>query len=222
MSIHADDEFSLRIALESELDDVVPRDGLAAAVIARHRRGRRRRVAGAVGGVVAFAGLGVPLGLAYASGGAPAHSGPAVLHLDSYTLRLPGGWHISDARSGPCATATGSAAPGPAAQPRSPGAGTDAAVAAASSSGCVLLLLTAPFSTRGTGDPNIPRGARQVPVGRYDGWLVPAGNSHPDTADLVIQGSAPDGQGQDLVIGSSGLSRAALISLLSANLSKAA
>ena len=34
MSIHADDEFSLRLALESELDDVTPRDGLADLVIA--------------------------------------------------------------------------------------------------------------------------------------------------------------------------------------------
>jgi hypothetical protein len=223
VSIHADDEFSLRIALESELDDVVPRDGLAAVVIARHRRGRRRRVAGAVGLVVAFAGIGVPLGLAAASGGAPAHSGPVVLHLDSYTLRLPGGWHLSDARTGSCAAAIGDARPGPAAQPRSPGSGTDTAVAAVSSGGCVLMLLTAPFSTRATGDPNIPRGAREVPLGRYKAWLVPPGYSRPgDGAGLVIEGSAPGGRVQDLVIGSSGLSRTALESLVSANLSKAA
>jgi hypothetical protein len=223
VSIHADDEFSLRIALESELDDVMPRDGLAAVVIARHRRGRRRRVAGAVGLVVAFAGIGVPLGLACAPGGAPARSGPVVLHLDSYTLRLPGGWHASDARTGPCATAIGDAGPGPAAQPRSSEAGADTAVAAASSGGCVLMLLTAPFGTRTTGDPHIPRGAREVPLGRYHAWPVPQGHSRPgDGAGLVIEGSAPDGQVQDLVIGSSGLSQAALESLVSANLSKAA
>jgi hypothetical protein len=63
VSIHVDDEFSLRIALESELDDVQPGEGLAGLVIARHRRRCRRRVAGAVSLVVLCAGIGVPLGL---------------------------------------------------------------------------------------------------------------------------------------------------------------
>jgi hypothetical protein len=63
VSIHVDDEFSLRIALESELDDVRPDAGLAGLVIARHHRRRRRRVAGAVSLVVLCAGIGVPLGL---------------------------------------------------------------------------------------------------------------------------------------------------------------
>lgn len=92
MSIHADDEFNLRIALEGELDDVVPSDGLAGVVIARYRRTRRRRVAGAVGLVVVAAGIGVPLGLsstgggsagnpAGGTGGRPAHGGS--VHGDS-------------------------------------------------------------------------------------------------------------------------------------------
>jgi hypothetical protein len=63
VSIHVDDEFSLRIALESELDDVRPDEGLAGLVIAHHHRRRRRRVAGAVSLVVLCAGIGVPLGL---------------------------------------------------------------------------------------------------------------------------------------------------------------
>ena len=73
MSIHADDEFSLRIALESELDDVLPGEGLAGLVIARHRRTRRRRVAGAVSLVVVCAGIGVPLGLSGPGGRPPQH-----------------------------------------------------------------------------------------------------------------------------------------------------
>jgi hypothetical protein len=73
MSIHADDEFSLRIALESELDDVLPGEGLAGLVIARHRKTRRRRVAGAVSLVVVCAGIGVPLGLSGPSGKPPQH-----------------------------------------------------------------------------------------------------------------------------------------------------
>jgi hypothetical protein len=73
MSIHADDDFSLRIALENELDDVLPSEGLADLVIARHRKIRRRRVAGAVSLVVVCAGIGVPLGLSGPSSRAPQH-----------------------------------------------------------------------------------------------------------------------------------------------------
>jgi hypothetical protein len=74
VSIHAEDEFSLRIALESELDDVLPGEGLAGLVIARHRKIRRRRVAGAVSLVVVCAGIGVPLGLSGPSSKPPQHN----------------------------------------------------------------------------------------------------------------------------------------------------
>ena len=74
MSIHADDEFSLRIALDSELDDVLPSQGLAGLVIARHRKVRRRRVAGAVSLVVVCAGIGVPLSLSGPSAKPPQHN----------------------------------------------------------------------------------------------------------------------------------------------------
>jgi hypothetical protein len=74
VSIHADDEFSLKIALESELDDVLPSEGLAGLVIARHRKVRRRRVAGAVSLVVVCAGIGVPLGLSGPGGKPPQHN----------------------------------------------------------------------------------------------------------------------------------------------------
>jgi hypothetical protein len=74
VSIQPDDEFSLKIALEHELDHVHPRDGLAGLVIARHRKTRRRRVAGAVSLVVVCAGIGVPLGLSGPSGKPPQHN----------------------------------------------------------------------------------------------------------------------------------------------------
>ena len=73
MSIQADDEFSLKLALERELADVLPSEGLAGLVIERRRKVRRRRVAGAVSLVVVCAGIGVPLGLSGPSGKPPQH-----------------------------------------------------------------------------------------------------------------------------------------------------
>ena len=100
MSIHADDEFNLRLAMMSELDDVTPRDGLADLVIARYRKSRRRRFAGVVGLFVVFAGIGVPIGIASTSSGTPAET---ALRLGEYTLTLPGEYHLSDASAAPCA-----------------------------------------------------------------------------------------------------------------------
>jgi hypothetical protein len=195
VSIHADDEFNLRLALMSELDDVTPRDGLADLVVRRCRRGRRRRFAGVFGLFVVFAGIGVPIGVAGASGGGQARPGPVALRLGSYTLTLPGQYHLSDASAGPCATV--------------------GAVAAAASSGvCVLMLLT----PSGRADPDVPRGAKEVTVGRYRAWLAPRGYAPAgDGTALIIEG-----KGRDLVIGSAGLSQAGLVSLVSAGLRSAA
>jgi hypothetical protein len=195
VSIHADDEFNLRLALMSELDDVTPRDGLAGLVVTRYRRGRRRRFAGVFGLFVVFAGIGVPIGVAGASGAGPGRPGPVALRLGSYTLTLPGRYHLSDAGAGPCAT--------------------EGAVAAAASPGiCVLMLLTP--SRRA--DPDVPRGAKDVAVGRYRAWLAPRGYAPAgDGTALIIEG-----KGRDLVIGSAGLSQAGLVSLVSAGLRSAA
>ena len=100
MSIHADDEFNLKLALMSELDDVAPGDELAGLVIARHRKVRRLRFAGVCGLFVVFAGIGVPIGIASTSGGAPAKT---ALRLGEYTLTLPGEYHLTDAGAAPCA-----------------------------------------------------------------------------------------------------------------------
>lgn len=102
MSIHADDEFNLKLALMSELDDVVsqPGDELAGLVIARHRKVRRLRFAGVCGLFVVFAGIGVPIGIASTSGGTPAET---ALRLGEYTLTLPGEYHLTNAGAAPCA-----------------------------------------------------------------------------------------------------------------------
>jgi len=197
VSIHADDEFNLRLAMMSELDDVTPRDGLADLVIARYRKSRRRRFAGVFGLFVVFAGIGVPIGVAGTSGGtAAARPGPVMLRLGSYTLTLPDRYHLSDARTAPCAT----------------GAGAGQGAAAVASGVCVLMILGP-----GRADQGVPRDAKRVTVGHYRAWLAPPGYAPSgDGTTLVIQGD-----GGDLVIGASGLSRSALVSLVSAGLSAA-
>ncbi len=204
MSIHADDEFNLRLALDSELDDVTPHAGLADMVITRYRKGRRRRFAGVVGLFVVFVGIGVPVGIASTSGGAPdgaaARSGPVSLRLGSYTLTLPDRFHLTDAKTAPCAT----------------GAGAARETAAVASGVCVLMFFMPPASP-GQAGQDVPRGAREVTVGHYRAWLAPPGYVlSGDGTALVIEGD-----GQDLVIGASGLSRSALVSLVSAGLSAA-
>jgi len=130
VSIHADDEFNLRLALMSELDDVAPGDELAGFVIARHRKVRRLRFAGVCGLFVVFAGIGVPIGIASASGGAPAKTAPgqATLRLGAYTLTLPGEYHLTDAGAAPCADVP---------QPAHP----EAEAAAVTSGVCIVMFL---------------------------------------------------------------------------------
>jgi hypothetical protein len=133
VSIQADDEFNLRLALMSELDDVAPRDELAHLVIARHRKVRRLRFAGVCGLFVVFAGIGVPIGIASTSGGgAPAKTDPVALRLGTYTLTLPGQYHPSGTDAAPCAAAT------------QPPAGSGVEEVAAVTSGVCILMFVAP------------------------------------------------------------------------------
>jgi hypothetical protein len=209
VSIQADDEFNLKLALESELDDVTPRAGLADLVIARHRKGRRRRFAGVFGLFVVFAGIGVPIGVAGTSGGTLARSGPVALRLGAYTLTLPARYHLGDAGAPACAAAA------------VPGLRAAAAPQAAAASGVCVLMFLAPSFSPGHADPNVPRGATEVTIGRSRAWLAPHGDARNRAALLVIEGDAVGGQIRDLVIGASGLSQDALVSLVSSGLSAA-
>lgn len=67
----------------------------------------------------------------------------------------------------------------------------------------------------GRSDPDVPRGAKEVTVARDRAprGSAPAG----DGTALVVEGES-----QDLVIGSAGLTQAGLVSLVSAGLSSAA
>jgi len=224
VSIHADDEFSLRVALECELGDVVHDHGLAVAVIARHRAGIRRRVAGAVGLVIVFAGIGVPLGLARGFGGT-SRPGHVLLHLDAYTLQLPGQYHpVAVSSAAACGPANGGSHPGPA-RPGNPAGGPasqadpGAMAAAVASGACLVMLFTSPFKPGTAADPKLQRGARPVSLGDYDAWLIPHGYWRAGGATIVIERAEPDGRHQDLVITSAGLSQSAMVSLVSAGLS---
>jgi hypothetical protein len=216
VSIHPEDDFNLRAALASELSDVLPDDQLAGAIIARHRAGRRRRVAGAVGLVIVFAGVGVSLGLTRGPG--TSRPGHVPLSLAPYTLELPGQYHALAVSSAPCGPGNGGSRPGHA-PTRDPAADPGAMAAAVESSACFVILLTSPFISSTRGDPNLPRDARPVALGHYRAWLSPHGYWRPDGATVVIQRAEPGGRLQDLVITSTGLSQPAMVSLVSAGLS---
>ena len=163
MSIHADDEFNLRLALMSELDDVAPGDELAGLVIARHRKVRRLRFAGVCGLFVVFAGIGVPIGIASASGGAPAKT---ALRLGEYTLTLPGEYHLTDAGAAPCADVP---------QPAHP----EAEAAAVTSGVCIVMFLapsgyTPPKGSTAVIDDHLVIGTSGLSQSRLDS-LVTAG-----------------------------------------------
>ena len=84
-----------------------------------------------------------------------------------------------------------------------------------------------PSASSGQAGQDVPRGAREVTVGRYRAWLAPSGYvPSGDGPALVPTALVPtalviEGDGRDLVIGAAGLSRSALVSLVSAGLSAA-
>lgn len=91
--------------------------------------------------------------------------------------------------------------------------------AAVESGACLVMLLTSPFISSTRGDPNLPRDARPLALGHYRAWLIPHGYWWPGGATVLIQRAEPGGRLQDLVITSTGLSRPAMVSLVSAGLS---
>ena len=159
---------------------MTPRDGLAALVIARHRKGLRRRFAGVFGLFVVFAGIGVPIGVGGTSGSRP---GPVALRLGSYTLTLPDRYHLTDAAAAPCAATR-------VPRPRLAGAAGRGRRAQPSASRCS----SRRRSAAGQADPNVPPGAKEVTVGRYRAWLAPRGYAPAgDGAALLIDGGAEAG-----------------------------
>jgi hypothetical protein len=194
------DSDAFRLALQAELHDIVASDDLAVSVIAHYRKSRRRRLslAGSMGAILLM-GLVVMLSLVII----PGHAGTAELQLASYRLTLPDRYHVTTA------------------SPAISGGSQQKVMAAVGSDGrCVAMTLTAPFRPGPGGDRNIPRDASAVTVGPYRAWLTGEGcGVHGPQYGLVFEMAAPAGRIQDLTIESSGLSRAAFISLVTANLS---
>jgi hypothetical protein len=229
-------EASLRQAVGRTLSEIEVPPALVDRLAEReYPLGRSHRALVAlVGAAVIAVAVGALLGLTGWRTGARDASGRVELQLASYRLALPGGYHLRGAGSAPCvdevqasmpalpATEPTAASPLAAAKPR-------VAEAATAAGGCVLMLLTAPFSPfpGQDGDPNIPPGSHEVAVGPYRAWLMPRGHWQPYAADgrpvaengLVVQDAVGNGQVRDLVIGCTGLSRAALVSLVAKGLS---
>jgi hypothetical protein len=198
--VSATDADVFRIALRAELHDIVASDDLAVWVIARYHQSRRRRLSWSSAlGAVLLAGLGVLLSLVIS----PGHARPPELQLSSYRLRLPDRYHVTTT------------------SPDISAGSQQKVMAAVGSDGrCVAMSLTAPFRLGPAGDPNIPRDAPEVTVGAYRAWLTRDGcGVRGPQYGLVFEMAAPAGQIHDLLIESSGLSRAAFISLVSENLS---
>jgi hypothetical protein len=228
-------EASLRQAVGRTVSEIeVP----AALVdrVAEHEYPLRRshRALVVLGAVVVAVAVGVPLGLTGWHTGARDGSGRAELQLASYHLALPDGYHLSGSRSAPCvdevqAGMPASPTPEPTAASPLAAAKPRVAEAASAAGGCVLMLLTPPFtpSARLNGDPNIPPGSQEVAVGHYRAWLMPRGYWQPYAADgrpvaengLVVQDAVGNGQVRDLVIGCTGLSKDAFLALVAKGLS---
>jgi hypothetical protein len=233
-------EASLRQAVGRTLSEIeVPPDLVDRLAEPEYRlRRSHRALAALAGAVVAAVVVGASLGLTAAPAGrgtsARDASGRVELQLASYRLALPDGYHLSGARSAPCVDEVQASIP--TSRTTEPSALSPLAVAkqrvaeaASTAGGCVLMLLTPPFtpSAGRDGDPNIPAGSHEVAIGTYRAWLMPRGYWQPYATDgkpveengLVVQSTAGGGQVRDLVIGCTGLSRASFVALVAKGLS---
>src|SRR4029077_10170701 len=115
-----------------------------------------------------------------------------------------------DAKTAPCAAGAGADQAGVG----QAGAGQE--VAAVASGGCVLMFFM-PRAAPGQAGQDVPRGAREVTVGRYRAWLAPSGYAPSGDGPAPVPTAAVmEGDGRRLVIGAPGLSRSALVSLVTA------
>lgn len=213
----------------------------AISIRAARRRAPRRRayLAGAAAVLVAAAATAIPLSL---GGGAP--STAPVMRLASYRLRLPAHYRLTAAITSDCHPYLLFKPPTNPWNGKMPGASSFAsqvASAASAADGCVFMALLPPYTpTASNPDPEQAAlsGAEHVQIGQYQAWVGTTADAAHAAADgdviartggltkvlgdetmLYVEIPLTGGQTEDLVVGSSGLSQADLISLVANGLS---
>lgn len=244
-----DDPFADELRLQfSMMDSPVPSARFVEQTVRRYRSWRlRRRLAVAVPGVALVVSLGVAFGLGGAGGrgaggssssNAIELSGHHAIHLANYTFPLPKGYAVTTSATATCPVvllmtsptaptmpniSTGSAvwSPPVIAQPyRASSSSSTAHMAAGAGSdgGCLAMELSVPFTpTQSTPNP-YATGSQEVDVAGDTGWLTVA-NYDKGTVQLTVAVPQPNGQMRDLVVGSSGLSKNQLVTVVSQGLS---
>jgi hypothetical protein len=245
----SDDTFEDELRLEfSMLDIPEPPAGVLQKTVRRYRRWRlRRHLLIAAPGVALAASLGVALGvsgvLSPGSGGSRSNalhlSDHHAIHLANYTFPLPKGYAVTSATTATCPVvllmtrpappptmpkiSTGSTvwSPPVIAQPYSASSSSSTAHMAAgagSDGGCLAMELSVPFApTQSTPNPYVT-GSQEVDVAGDTGWLTVA-NYDKGMVQLTVAVPQADGQMRDLVVGSSGLSKNQLVTVVTQGLS---
>jgi len=191
--------------------------------------GRRLRARVAVAAVVVAVTAGAIAAPVVLSSSGSRDPGP-VLQLDSYRLRLPLSYRLVDSVSAACPAAIvtyhmSAKTPVPPSDPAQP----NVVAAASAAGGCVSMLLSSPFRPGSADSPYVPGAdgprATHVAIRGYHAavaayeWLGTGNMAGVSEEYLDITVPTPGGQAQDLVFASVGLSRSALVSLVSRNLS---
>lgn len=213
-------------------------------------RGLRRRLylSGAAALLLAAAAVAIPLSLTAngPSSSRGSRRGAPVMQLASYQLRLPPRFRLSaTATCHPYLLFKAPTAKWDGKLPGVPSYATRIESAASATGGCVFMAALPPYApTTATRDPEKAEllDAQQVQIGHYDAWIgaIDASVATRAPADgavvlkpegprqalgretmLFVELPLPGGQAQDLVVGSSGLSRSELVSLVSNGLSVA-
>jgi hypothetical protein len=209
----------------------------------------RRRLAVAMPGVALVVSLGVAFGLSGAGGAGTGGSssssaielsGHHAIHLANYTFPLPKGYAVTTSATATCPVvllmtsptaptmpniSTGSAvwSPPVIAQPYSASSSSSTAHMAAgagSDGGCLAMELSVPFTpTQSTPNPYVV-GSQEVDVAGDTGWLETTNYSQgSDSIQLTVALPQVNGQMRDLVVGSSGLSKNQLVTVVTQGLS---
>jgi hypothetical protein len=179
---------------------------------------------GLVAGITALAAaVGIAVPLAFGAG-SPA-AALVSIRFDSYTFRLPAGFHATAASTRACQAMIVLIAPPPLKKGAS-GTGPilrpsydKAMISAASAAGGCVGIALGPVYRQALRDPEVLPGARPVRVGKYDAMLWQHREPHELIRDLYVQLPLRHGKVRDLIVGSARLSTATLIRIVERGLS---